>query len=454
MNLLFVGDVVGSPGRTYLNQVLPDIIKSYDVDFTIVNGENAAGGAGLTEKTANEIFAAGADVITSGNHIWDRKEIYSVIEKDNRILRPANYPPGVPGKGSGVYIAKNSTTIGVINVCGRVFSPQQFDCPFRVLDAEISKMQTITPVIIVDFHGEASSEKIAAGWYFDGKVSALFGTHTHVQTADDTILPNQTAYITDVGMTEFAALSEATHNGEEWVFDDVNSERVREIFDSVREDGRDLLLSPEAAEVAECYKIPAAPSRLATSEDEAERHAVEMGFPVVMKISSPDIMHKTDIGGVKVGIESPEEVREAFRSIMENSKKAAPEAKIYGVEVQKMMPQGDEVIIGMVKDHTFGPMVAFGSGGVLVNLLQDASFRLARGLTKREVDEMITETKAYTILKGFRGAEPDDIPAIAEAIGRVAQLCRDFPEISELDINPVFAYPKGLSALDIKIKLS
>ncbi len=201
MNLLFVGDVVGSPGRTYLNQVLPDIIKSYDVDFTIVNGENAAGGAGLTEKTANEIFAAGADVITSGNHIWDRKEIYSVIEKDNRILRPANYPPGVPGKGSGVYIAKNSTTIGVINVCGRVFSPQQFDCPFRVLDAEISKMQTITPVIIVDFHGEASSEKIAAGWYFDGKVSALFGTHTHVQTADDTILPNQTAYITDVGMT-------------------------------------------------------------------------------------------------------------------------------------------------------------------------------------------------------------------------------------------------------------
>lgn len=262
------------------------------------------------------------------------------------------------------------------------------------------------------------------------------------------------AVSTLIGMTEFAALSEATHNGEEWVFDDVNSERVREIFDSVREDGRDLLLSPEAAEVAECYKIPAAPSRLATSEDEAERHAVEMGFPVVMKISSPDIMHKTDIGGVKVGIESPEEVREAFRSIMENSKKAAPEAKIYGVEVQKMMPQGDEVIIGMVKDHTFGPMVAFGSGGVLVNLLQDASFRLARGLTKREVDEMITETKAYTILKGFRGAEPDDVPAIAEAIGRVAQLCRDFPEISELDINPVFAYPKGLSALDIKIKLS
>jgi len=201
MNLLFVGDVVGSPGRNYLKEVLPGLIKAYDVDFTIVNGENAAGGAGLTRETASELFSAGADVITSGNHIWDKKEIYSVIDEDDRIIRPANYPPGVPGRGSGVYVANNSTTVGVINVCGRVFSPQSFDCPFRVLDSEISKMQTITPVIVVDFHGEASSEKIAAGWYVDGRVSALFGTHTHVQTADESILPNCTAYITDVGMT-------------------------------------------------------------------------------------------------------------------------------------------------------------------------------------------------------------------------------------------------------------
>jgi acetyltransferase len=134
--------------------------------------------------------------------------------------------------------------------------------------------------------------------------------------------------------------------------------------------------------------------------------------------------------------------------------KAVPDAKIYGVEVQKMMPKGDEIIIGMAMDPTFGPMIAFGSGGVLVNLLQDASFRLAKGLSKAEVSEMIKETKAYTLLKGFRGAAPDDIPALEEAIGRVGQLCRDFPEISELDINPVFAYPKGLSALDVKIKIS
>jgi len=172
-----------------------------------------------------------------------------------------------------------------------------------------------------------------------------------------------------------------------------------------------------------------------------------------MKIASPDIMHKTDVGGVKVGLKTKEEVVEAFHSILENSKKAEPNAKIYGVEVQKMMPKGDELIIGMAKDPTFGPMIAFGSGGILVNLLQDASFRLAKGLSKAEVEEMITETKAYTILKGFRGAAPDDIPALVEAIGRVGQLCRDFDDIAELDVNPVFAYPKGLSALDVKIRL-
>jgi acetyl coenzyme A synthetase (ADP forming)-like protein len=255
------------------------------------------------------------------------------------------------------------------------------------------------------------------------------------------------------GMVEFGEMQKAVAQYEEWTFDDVNKERVKEIFQSVRNDGRDLLLSPEAAEVAECYKIPAAPSKLASSAEEAVKCAEEMGYPVVMKISSPDIMHKTDVGGVKVGLNSADEVREAFTSIMENSTKAVPDAKIYGVEVQKMMPKGDEMIIGMTKDPTFGPMIAFGSGGVLVNLLQDASFRLANGLAKQEVMDMISETKAYTLLKGFRGSEPDDIPALAEAIARVAQLVRDFPEISEMDINPVFAYSKGLSALDVKIKL-
>lgn len=201
MNLLFIGDVFGSPGRSFLNAMLPELMEDYNIDFTVANGENAAGGAGLTGPVAQELFDAGVNVITSGNHIWDKREIYAVIESENRILRPANYPPGIPGKGSGVYMAKDNTTVAVVNVCGRVFSPQSFDCPFRILEQEISRLKTITPVIMVDFHGEASSEKVAAGWFVDGKASALFGTHTHVQTADEIILPKGTAYITDAGMT-------------------------------------------------------------------------------------------------------------------------------------------------------------------------------------------------------------------------------------------------------------
>ncbi len=255
------------------------------------------------------------------------------------------------------------------------------------------------------------------------------------------------------GMIEFGKLRKEVAQGAEWIFNDVDKEGVKAVFAKVRADGRDLLLGPEAAQVAELYKIPAAPSKLAGDVDAAVAAAEAIGYPVVLKIASPDIMHKTDVGGVKVGLKTKEEVVEAFKTILENSKKAEPNAKIYGVEVQKMMPKGDELIIGMAKDPTFGPMIAFGSGGILVNLLQDASFRLAKGLSKAEVEEMITETKAYTILKGFRGAAPDDIPALVEAIGRVGQLCRDFDEIAELDVNPVFAYAKGLSALDVKIRL-
>lgn len=201
MNLLFVGDIFGSPGRSFLKKKLPDLIQEHGIDLTIVNGENAAGGAGLTGAVAREFFSMGVDVITSGNHIWNQKEIFQVIGTEERILRPANYPPGAPGSGSGIYTAADGTVVGVINVCGRVFSPQNFDCPFRALDEKIEEIRQVTPVVIVDFHGEASSEKIAAGWYVDGRASVFLGTHTHVQTADEIILPHGTAYITDVGMT-------------------------------------------------------------------------------------------------------------------------------------------------------------------------------------------------------------------------------------------------------------
>jgi len=201
VNLLFIGDIFGSPGRSFLKALLPELIQSRGINLTIANGENAAGGAGLTEAVAQELFSMGVDVITSGNHIWNQKEIYPLIDTEDRILRPANYPPGVPGRGSGIYTAGDGTAVGVVNVCGRVFSPQNFDCPFRALGAEIEKIRAVTPIVVIDFHGEASSEKIAAGWYVDGRASAFLGTHTHVQTADEIILPNGTAYITDAGMT-------------------------------------------------------------------------------------------------------------------------------------------------------------------------------------------------------------------------------------------------------------
>lgn len=201
MNLLFIGDIFGSPGRSFLKEMLPELVQKYRADLVIANGENAAGGAGLTGAVAEELFAMGVDLLTSGNHIWNQKKIFEIIEREERILRPVNYPPGTPGRGSAIFRAADGSAVGAINLCGRVFSPPSFDCPFRALDGEIERLRAVTPMVIVDFHGEATSEKIAAGWYIDGRVSALIGTHTHVQTADEIILPRGTAYITDVGMT-------------------------------------------------------------------------------------------------------------------------------------------------------------------------------------------------------------------------------------------------------------
>jgi hypothetical protein len=200
-NLLFIGDVFGSPGREFLAAHLPSLASRYKADFIALNGENAAGGNGLTPEVAQEIFSLGVDVMTSGNHIWDKKEIYPFLDSDRRVLRPLNYPPGIPGRGSGIYQARNGQQVAVVSVCGRVFSPQNLDCPFRSTEAEAQRLRMTALAVVVDFHAEATSEKIAMGWYLDGKVSAILGTHTHVQTADETILPGGTAYITDVGMT-------------------------------------------------------------------------------------------------------------------------------------------------------------------------------------------------------------------------------------------------------------
>ncbi len=200
MKVLFIGDIVGKVGRRLVKEFLPKIKNEHDIDFVIANGENAAGGFGITEQTAKELFDYGIHVITTGNHVWDKKEAIGFISKHDRILRPLNFPPGVPGFGSIIYPVKNGTTVGVLNLSGRVFM-SDMDCPFRTVIPEIEKIQKKTDLIVIDFHGEATSEKQAIGYYLDGKVSAVIGTHTHVQTADERILPQNTAYITDVGMT-------------------------------------------------------------------------------------------------------------------------------------------------------------------------------------------------------------------------------------------------------------
>ncbi len=200
MNILFIGDIVGKPGRRAVKAILPDLIKKLKLDLVIANCENAAGGFGITEKTASELFSAGIHIMTSGNHIWDKKEALSLLPKEDRILRPLNYPPGVPGRGSIVYRASNSVKVGIINLSGRVFMGLM-DCPFRTVEKEIEAIKKETNIIIVDLHAEATSEKLAMAYFLDGRVTALLGTHTHVQTADEQILPGETAYITDVGMT-------------------------------------------------------------------------------------------------------------------------------------------------------------------------------------------------------------------------------------------------------------
>ena len=200
MRILFIGDIVGKPGRQAIEGILQKLISDYRIEFTIANGENAAGGMGITPTIAIDILDLGVDVLTSGNHIWAKKEIIPFLDEENRILRPANYPAQVPGRGSGVYSLRNGGKIGILNLEGRVFM-RNLDCPFRVGEKEIETLKQQTNIIIVDFHAEATSEKMAMGWFLNGKVSAILGTHTHVQTSDERILHEGTAYITDVGMT-------------------------------------------------------------------------------------------------------------------------------------------------------------------------------------------------------------------------------------------------------------
>jgi metallophosphoesterase (TIGR00282 family) len=200
MTILFIGDIVGKPGRELLRKGLRHLIDHHGIDFVIANAENAAAGFGITKDIGDTILEWGVDVMTSGNHIWDKKEAITYIPTEPRLLRPANYPAGVPGRGSYVAQTGDGRAVGVVNVMGRVFM-LNIDDPFAVVLREIEAMRHRTKVIVVDFHAEATSEKIAMGWHLDGKATLVVGTHTHVQTADERILPNGTAYLTDAGMT-------------------------------------------------------------------------------------------------------------------------------------------------------------------------------------------------------------------------------------------------------------
>jgi metallophosphoesterase (TIGR00282 family) len=201
MNILCIGDIVGRPGREALRGTLPQLKKEHNIDFVIANAENASGGSGLIPKNADELFSFGIDVITMGDHVWDKSELFSYLqEHPHKIIRPANFPAGVPGSGWSIATAANGVKVGVINLLGRTFMRYNVFCPFLTLDSIVAQINKQTPLIMVDMHAEATSEKVALGHFADGKVSCVFGTHTHIQTSDEKILAAGTAYITDLGM--------------------------------------------------------------------------------------------------------------------------------------------------------------------------------------------------------------------------------------------------------------
>jgi metallophosphoesterase (TIGR00282 family) len=206
VKIFFIGDIVGEPGRRAVHALLPKLREQYAVDFVIANGENSAGGNGITPRIATEFFAAGIDVITSGDHLWDQKDVLELLASERRFLRPTNYPAGTPGQGSGVYEVKapnakaQGLRVGVLNAQGRTFMPA-LENPFNIVPPEIQRLRAETKIILVDMHAEATSEKIALGRLLDGQVSAVIGTHTHVQTADEQIFPGGTAYLSDAGFT-------------------------------------------------------------------------------------------------------------------------------------------------------------------------------------------------------------------------------------------------------------
>jgi acyl-CoA synthetase (NDP forming) len=230
------------------------------------------------------------------------------------------------------------------------------------------------------------------------------------------------------------------------------TEKVSKLFEEAREEGRKYLLEPEAKTICLEYGIPVTTFRVAKTPEEAVKFAEEIGYPTVLKIVSPDVIHKFDVGGVVLDLKSPEDIRNAYKKILENVKKHKPEAKIRGILVQEMAPSSTEVIVGSTKDPQFGPALMFGLGGVFVEVLKDVTFRIAP-ITEQDAREMITEVKAYPILKGYRGQPPADIDSIVKILLNTSRLVMDYQEIKELDLNPIMVYKKGAKTVDARIIL-
>lgn len=328
---------------------------------------------------------------------------------------------------------------------------ENVDSVLVLLTPQAMTKQTETAQVIVDARGKYPNKPLIA--VFMGGNSMVYPrivlTEGHIPVFD---FPERAVHA-------LAELYKYTVSRDSLVDESIpkfkaDRKKVEKIISDVRKDKRRVLLGSEAHAIAEAYGIPVARIRLATSSEEAKALAEDMGYPVVLKIASPDIVHKSDIGGIRVGLQTPEDVEAAFLQILDNARSKLPKAVIYGVDVQEMAEKGKELIIGCSRDVQFGPLIMFGAGGIFVNYLKDIAFRLAP-MTRSDAHDLIMETKMGTLLKGVRGEIPSDVSAIEDAILKISQLVTDFPGIVELDINPAFAYDKGkgVSAVDVKITI-
>ncbi|WP_308574291.1 acetate--CoA ligase alpha subunit [uncultured Methanosphaera sp.] len=393
---------------------------------------NAGGGGVLT---ADKIEELGLELAELSDETKDK--LKEVIPDEGSVNNPVDVlgdaPPERYEKTLEIILQEPEIDSVIIMAC-----PTASYKAGEVGDAIVKAKETSDkPIIVVNMGGPAFEEENVT------LRKASIPTTIFPETAVN-ILQMMERYATIKAEDQQSCLDQIT---------DVDYDAAAKIINKAIDEGRNALIGSEAYQVAKAYNISAAPIVLATSAQEAADAAEEMGFPVVLKIASDKILHKTDIGGVVVNVQTKDEAENTYNEIIRKAKEAHPDITPDGVEVQKMMPSGHEVLVGMLRDAQFGPIIGFGMGGIYVNLINDVCFKLGSGINDEVIDDQIDSTKISKLLKGYRGDNPSDIDAVKDTIKRVAKLTMDFPEIKELDINPVFVYEDGCSALDIKITL-